>query len=497
MVKPIVMAQLKHETNTFSPIPTPLERFVRHPHREPYRGDDAREAFRDTGTALGAFIDLCEERGDDVHVALAAHGWPSGIVDDAAFDWMTGVILDAVRKGCSAILLDLHGAMVTQSHSDGEYELLRRIREVASDVPVGVALDMHANISHEYVALCTSIAGYRTYPHVDNYSTGIRAAQPILAMLDGEPAPIMKFVQVPMLPHIMRQHTEVSPHREIQDCAREMEQEAEVWSASFFPGFPHADVHDAGSSAICVTRDAPSLAEQHVRTLLDMAWTAREAFIYHPRPVADSIEQASQCREGPVILLDHYDNAASGGTMDTMTVLGAILDSGLENVAAFAIHDPKAVQDMIEAGIGSTVTVELGGKIDMPSMGLKGEPREVTGTVRVISNGVFRNEGPASKGVLMDMGHTVVLDTGKVEIVVISRHQEPNDLGCLKHVGIDPLTKKYIMLKSRVHFRAGFGPIATRIIDFCGTGVCTSDYSQMKFRNVRRPIYPLDSNEFD
>ena len=134
----------------------------------------------------------------------------------------------------------------------------------------------------------------------------------------------------------------------------------------------------------------------------------------------------------------------------------------------------------------------MGGKLDMPSIGKRGEPRTVTGTVKTISMGHYRNRGPASRGVLMDMGPTVVLDTGKVEIVVISRHVEPNDLNCFLSLGIDPLAKRYLMLKSRIHYRAGFKPIAKSIIECAGTGVCTSDYGQLTFKHVRRPIYPLD-----
>ena len=202
--------------------------------------------------------------------------------------------------------------------------------------------------------------------------------------------------------------------------------------------------------------------------------------------------RAKAATEGPVIVLDHYDNAASGGTMDTMTVLRGVLATGLEDVAVFAIHDPSAVQEMIAVGIGSQVALKLGGKLDMPSIGRKGEPLPVTGTVKLISNGQFHNLGPAQTGILQDMGPTVVLDTGKVEIVVISRHQEPNDQNCFLSLGIDPLAKKYLMLKSRIHYRAGFGKVAKQVIECAGVGVCTSDYDMLDFKNVRRPIYPLD-----
>ena len=192
-------------------------------------------------------------------------------------------------------------------------------------------------------------------------------------------------------------------------------------------------------------------------------------------------------------MLDHYDNAASGGTMDTMAVLGGILDAGLDNAAAFAIHDPGAVEAMIRAGIGAELTLPLGGKLDMPGIGRKGEPRVVGGRVKLISNGRFRNRGPMGRGEQMDMGPTAVFDTGRVEIVVISRHQEPNDYACLLSVGIDPEAKRFLMLKSRVHWRAGFKPITRAVVECAGAGVCTSDYGELAFRRVRRPVFPLDA----
>jgi microcystin degradation protein MlrC len=138
------------------------------------------------------------------------------------------------------------------------------------------------------------------------------------------------------------------------------------------------------------------------------------------------------------------------------------------------------------------VSLPIGGKIAMPALGLAGEPLAVTGRVKLISDGRYRQRGPASPGMPMTMGPSVVLDTGKVEIAVISRHVEPNDVNCLMSLGIDPTQKRFLMLKSRVHWRAGFKPMARAVVECAGTGVCTSDYGQLRFRNVRRPIYPLD-----
>jgi microcystin degradation protein MlrC len=109
-----------------------------------------------------------------------------------------------------------------------------------------------------------------------------------------------------------------------------------------------------------------------------------------------------------------------------------------------------------------------------------------------LADGRYRNEGPMARGEQGDMGACAVLDTGKVEIAVISRHVEPYDMGSFRALGIEPASKRYLMLKSRVHWRAGLGPLAKAVVECAGTGVCTSDYSQLKFSRVRRPIYPLD-----
>ncbi len=487
----LVLAQMKHETNTFSPVPTPLARFG-HGRDRPWEGREAYEEFKGTGTALGAFIDLAEGAGAEVVLPVAAQAWPSGRVAQEAYEHIAGRIVEAVARGCDAVLLDLHGAMVTERFDDGEGELLARIRRVAPRVPIGVAHDMHANVFPGTGRMATSLAGYQTYPHVDMYETGVRAAKPVLDSLSGKTRPVLAFGHKPMLPHVMRQSSLDSPNREIQARAKAMEREGGALSASFFVGFPHADIPYAGVSAAVVTDGDPELARRCCDELLGMAWEAREQFVYQPEPLEASMRQAKAIGARPVVLLDHYDNCASGGTMDTMAVLGAMLEARLEEAAAFAICDPQAVARMTAAGIGARLALDLGGKLDMPSLGLKGAPRGVEGRVERIVDGLYRNEGPMGRGELMDMGPTAVLDTGRVEIVVTSRQVEPYDIAAFRAVGIDPAAKRYLMLKSRVHWRAGLGELARAVVECAGVGVCTSDYSQLQFRHVRRPIYPLD-----
>ena len=492
----LVIAQMKHETNTFSPVPTPLARFAG-ASGVPLQGAAAADAFRNTGSGLGAFIELAERLGAEYTLAIAANAWPSGPVHDDAFETICGQICAAVAQGCDAVLLDLHGAMVTQSFDDGEGELLRRLRAIAPDVPIGVALDMHTNMSPAIAQHATVIAGYQTYPHIDVYDTGLRAGRATLALLAGRAQPTQAWGQRPMLPAVMRQGSDDEPNRSIQARCREMEAQGAL-CASVFVGFPNADIHNAGLSAVVVTDNDPALARRWCDELLDMAWAARKAFEYVIEPLPTSMARALALAQdkpagsGPVVLLDHSDNCASGGTMDTMTVLGAMLDAGLTEAAAFAIFDPAAVQQMIAAGVGSTVQLALGGKLDMPAIGLKGLPRQVSGRVRLISDGRYRNYGPMSRGELNEMGPSAVLRVDGIDIVVISNHVEPNDLAAFAAVGIDPTRQRFMMLKSRIHWRAGLRPLAHAVVECAGTGVCSSDYALLNFQHVRRPMYPLD-----
>ena len=493
----LVIAQMKHETNTYSPVPTPLARFA-HGSPKPPEGAAAIAAYRGTGSALGAFIELAEQAGAQFIVPIAASAWPSGPVEDRAFDHIAQRICEAVAQGCDGVLLDLHGAMVTQSHEDGEGELLRRIRAVAPTVPIAAAMDMHTNLYDAFAQQVQVIAGYQTYPHVDMFETGQRAGRALLAQLQRKAQPTMAWGRQPMLPHVMRQGSDDSPNRELQARCKAMEAQGAL-CATVFVGFPNADIEYAGLSAVVVTDNDPALARRWCDELLEMAWSQRAKFVYQVQPLAESIAQAKAAAagkpagSGPVVLLDHSDNCASGGTMDTMTVLGAILDAGLDDVAAFAIFDPQAVQQMIAAGVGQQVTLSLGGKLDMPAIGLKGEPRTVSGTVRLICDGEYRNYGPMARGEMNDMGPTAVLDTGKVKIVVISNHVEPHDLAAFAAVGIAPERQRFVMLKSRIHWRAGLRSLAHAVVECAGTGVCTSDYATLAFKNVRRPIYPVDS----
>ncbi|MEQ1881761.1 MAG: M81 family metallopeptidase [Burkholderiales bacterium] len=489
-----VIAQMQHETNTFSPVPTPWEAFG---NNGPLLGEAAAEAVRGTNFAMAAFLDLARDAKAEVVTPIAAWANPSGPVDGLAYDRICKIICEAVSKGCDAIFLDLHGAMVVADRTDdGEGTLLEKIRAVAPKTPIAVSLDLHANVTNAMVRNCNVMTGYKTYPHVDQYESGRLAGSILLRMLKGEVKPVMTWGNAPLLAHTLRQNTAEGAMKDFVDAARAAEKNG-LLAASAFGGFQQADIHDAGLSVITIADGNAKAAETACNTILDVAWSQKEDFIYRGRPLLEAIAEAKRLGEqsgGPVLLLDHADNCASGATQDTMHVLREALRQGLSGIAVAPIRDPQAVAQMIAAGVGARITLPVGGKMDMPAIRRKGEPLELSGTVRTITDGEYTITGPQFTGMRCYMGRTAVLDTGTAQVVVTERNQEPWDRGVFESVGIDPARSRYLLLKSRMYYRPVFLPIAKGAVLCDGVGVGTSDWTQFEYKKLRRPIYPLDQH---
>ncbi len=265
-----------------------------------------------------------------------------------------------------------------------------------------------------------------------------------------------------------------------------------VVDVSVFGGFPLADIPRPGLSVVTVAEGDREAAQAAADAILEKAWEKRADFVYCAEPLAQSVARAKALSDGPILLIDHADNCASGGTQDTMAVLAEVMAQGLEDVAVFAIRDAQAVETLIKAGVGNEATLALGGRVAMPTIGRRGEPLEVTGRVRAITDGQFTITGPMMTGARAHLGRAVVLDTGPLEIVITENNHEPWDLGCFRSLGIEPTQKRYLLLKSRIHYRAGFEPIARHIIECDGVGVTSSDYGLFRFEKLERPAYPLD-----
>jgi len=489
----IVMGLMRHETNTFSPLPTRLADFNRGSGSGgPVEGEKAIAAVSGTNSPIAAYLDLARAEGAEIELAVAGNANPSGTVTDEAFEHMAGRICDAVGRGCDAIMLDLHGAMVTESFDDAEGELLRRVRAIAPDTPLAVSLDFHANFSPALLEHATVLTGYRTYPHVDMYETGARAGRTLLRALRGEVKPVISWQSLPRLTHRIRQTPSKQPMKDIMDRAIAAEKEGRVLNASIFGGFPLADIPYVGLTAVIVGDGDPAAANALRDELLAMAWERRRDFVYEFETLAESVARAKAATAWPVVLADHGDNCGAGGQTDVMDALEEVMRQGLDDVVAGPFWDPAAVQQMFKAGEGAELSFALGGKTDMPALELKGRPLNVRGRVAKLTDGHFTVTGPMMTGMQISLGRTAVLDTGKVLIFVSENRYEPFDTGCFTHAGVDPAKKKYVLIKSRQHFRAGFEPLAKEIILVAGPGVCSSDYSLFPFKHMRRPIYPLD-----
>jgi microcystin degradation protein MlrC len=485
----IVIAMMMHETNTFSPVPTPLDAFGR---MNAMSGPAAVAEMTGTNTQIGGFIGVAKEAGAEFTVPMAASAHPSGLVQKAAYEVMCDAIVGEIRKGCDAAFLALHGAMVAEHFDDGEGELLRRVRAAAPDLPIAVGLDFHAQMTAAMIDNATVVTGYRTYPHIDMGHTAERAGRTLIRALNGEVMPRMVWGFRPMLTSTLAHTPARQPMKDIMDRANAAEDSGQVLNASVFGGFPQADIPHLSCSAVIVCDKRTAEGEILLNSLLDVAWERREAFLYTGEALQAQIARAKTLDGGPIILADHGDNTASGGTQDVMSVVEEAMKQGLEDVAAGPIWDPASVARMIDSGIGATVTLELGGKVDMPQLNLKGKPLRVTGTVTCITDGEFVVTGPMATGTKVRMGRTAVLDTGRMQIVVSEKRSEPFDLGVFTHCGIDPRRKKYVLIKSRQHFRTGFEPIARHIVMCDGDGVTSSDLKLFDYRNRRRPLYPFE-----
>ena len=485
----IVIAMMKHETNTFSPIVTDWARFEAW---GAHFGEAVQSAYAETRMPIAAYMALAHERSAEIVTPLAVEAMPSGPVREDAYERMAGLVCDAVAGGCDVALLDLHGAMVAEHVLDGEGELRRRVRGVAPDLPIAVTCDLHCNLTAAMVENCTALIGYKTYPHVDMYEVAEQVGRIVLDAVDGRVDPVVSWGRADLLSQILCQGTDDEPMRSLVAMCREAEARPGVLAATTFGGFALADMPDAGNSAVVVTNGDRRLADEIRDGLLDRTWAEREAFVYRHRPIEDALDEARAFEGGPVMLLDHADNCGSGATQDVMTAIEAVMREGLEDVIVGTVWDPEAVAKMGEAGVGSKVEIDLGGRTDMPSIGEAGRPLRVAGTVRVLTDGLWTVRGPMYTGVRVDMGPSAVLDTGAMQIVVVSHHHEPWDLGVFTSMGIQPKHHRYILLKSRIHYRAGFGDLPKLTLTLDGSGVTTSDNDVLRYRRVRRPVYPLD-----
>jgi len=272
-----------------------------------------------------------------------------------------------------------------------------------------------------------------------------------------------------------------------------MEQRDGVLHVGVNYAFAFSDVAHIGMSTVVTTDGDAGTAQAVADELAADIWDRREQFRSTLMPVEEAVHAAMAESVGPVILADFGDNPGGGGACDGTALLWALLDLGAEDVAFALIADPEVVAVAKDAGIGSSISVELGGKTD----DLHGFPIPVDAVVQHLSDGRFVYKGPMDTGVASTLGRTAVLRCrgrhgNAVDVIVCERRVQPYDTAIFRSQGIIPEQRKILVVKSWVHFRGSFEPIASRIIEVDTPGLTTADFGRFTYANVPRPIWPLD-----
>ncbi len=482
----IAVGGFQHETNTFAPSKASFEEFAAGSGWPALtRGDPLFPAVAGINLPISGFVDEARSLGHQLVPLAWAAASPSAQVTEEAFERITGQIFEELERagGVDAVYLDLHGAMVTEHFQDGEGEILRRLRaRVGTELPVVTSLDLHANVTPEMVALSESLVAYRTYPHVDMAETGARAARQLTAILRSGRKPAKAFRQIPFLLPITQGCTLYDPAKGIYETLAELEA-VDDRLLSFCCGFAPADIHHAGPSLVAYGAEAEAAAERldgFVRDreadFLPEVWKPQEA-------VSHAIARARQAGR-PMVLADTQDNPGAGGESDTVFLLEELVRQRAEGASMAILFDPASAKIAHEAGQGSEITLGIGAHSGQAGH----SPFQATFKVERLGDGRFTGTGPFYKGARMRLGPMALLSLGGVRVVLGSRKVQAADQSMFRHLGVEPTAEKILVLKSSVHFRADFQPIAEEVLVVAAPGPNPVDHAEFDYRNLRPEI---------
>ena len=482
---------LSHESNTYAPVPATLDRWLA---AGPVEGDALVAEFAESEATLGGYLELATEPGFEIVPLIFFSLTPMGAITAEAFETLVGRLLaDLEQHGpWDAVLLALHGAAVAEEYRDADGEILRRVRAlVGPDVPIGVALDMHANISQEMVEHATVVNTYMTNPHLDARRRARMAADLTVRTVRREIHPVMSLEMPPLTVNILRQGTEDPPMRDLVAFAHEQATRPGVLSVSIAEGFPYADVEEMGMAFLAITDGDPALAAEVARAVADEAWKVRHELGGDGVAIEDALRRAATADRYPVVLLDVGDNVGGGSPGDATHALATA--KRLEIGGLFqSLCDPEAVEACKAAGVGATVHLEVGGKTD----DLHGEPVSIAGTVRLLDDGKFEDPGVTHGGFrFFDTGDRAVVHTTDDHTLLINSLPLGNtSLQELLSAGIDPLTQPIIVAKGVHSPRGAFEPIAAEMIWMNTPGCVSADLSGFVYEHRRRPMFPFEGD---
>ncbi|ABS64620.1 MlrC domain protein [Parvibaculum lavamentivorans DS-1] len=491
----IAVGGFQHETNTFAPSKADYAAFAQADSWPALqRGEALLSAFTGMNVPVAGFIDAASASGHRLVPLVWCSATPSAQVTEDAFERIAAMMIEELKSAgpLDAVYLDLHGAMVTEHFDDGEGELLRRVREaVGEGVPVVASLDLHANVTEEMVGFSDALIAYRTYPHVDMAETGARAAAHLDAMFAGLPHQAKAMRKLDFLMPLTAQCTLTEPSAHIYAEVAALDGKTigngRVSSVSFCGGFAPADIPGCGPAVIAYA-DTEAAAEEAVARIAgeivacekdfsEKLWSARDGVAY-------AIANAEPGK-GPVILADTQDNPGAGGNGDTVGILAELIAQDAQSAALGVLFDPESTAEAAAAGEGARLSLRLGAKTGGAP---EEKPIEHEFEVVRVTDGEFLATGPFYGGSRMSLGTTVRLRTGGVEVVVASRKGQCADREMLRHTGIEPTELGILVVKSSVHFRADFGPMAKEVLVVESPGPNIADLAKLPYTKLRKGI---------
>ena len=480
----IAVGGFLHESHSFAPRPTSYADFVNPGGFPPLtEGVALIPLMRRSSCGLRGAI----EAADGHELVPLAWGFanPAGPVQDEAFERISGLICAGLSRALDAgkldgVYLDLHGAAVADGFPDMEGELLRRVRAIVGATPVAISLDPHANLTELMVSTTDAISPYRTYPHVDMPAAGARAMRLLLRRIALDRPFAKAFRQLDYLLPITSQCTLMGPMQAVMAARSTIEAETGAVAIAWCFGFPYADFPGCGPAfaAYGETQEAADTAAS--RFLAELARRETEFGFEIPdaaAAVSAALREAGS--GGPVVIADTQDNPGGGGHGDTTGLLAELVRQGAKGAVLCLINDAASAAACHAAGEGGTVGLDLGGKSD-------GAPLPVQAQVLRLTDGRFTLTGPMGGGNPGNLGPCALIEIDPgVRVLVSSRKMQALDQAILRHVGVEPAEAPILALKSSVHFRADYGPIAKRIIVAAAPGPVVADPATLPFRRLR------------
>lgn len=486
----IAVGGFQHETNTFAPSKATFEDFERADAWPPLvRGSGLADAVVGINLPVAGALEYLREQGHEIRPLVWASAPPSAKVTEDAFERIVGMLLEDLDNAgpLDGVYLDLHGAMVTEHLEDGEGEVLKRVRALLGPkMPIAVSLDLHANVTPEMVDLADVLEIYRTYPHVDMAATGARAAERLQDMLKSGERWNKAFLQLPFLIPLTGGCTFIDPSKSLYESIPDVINKKNLVGLSFSCGFSPADIHHVGASVVAYGRDAASV-QRAAEEFRDAVLVQEGAFTGDLFPAPEAVKKAREISAKatrPVVLADTQDNPGAGGNGDTTGLLKELVAQKAEQAVVGVLCDPASAAAAHEAGVGAKVALSLGGKSGWPGV----SPLEATFKVLALSDGKTVGTGPFYKGAKIDLGKTALLEISGVKVVVGSRKIQAADQSMFRTVGIEPASMKILALKSSVHFRADFQPIAEKVIVAASPGPNPVDYASLTYTRIRPGI---------